>query len=171
MKLNKRKQIDDALYEYYQDIKSIENLEHQYKLYEHENSIVLRKIKNSDITLNDGVGSIDYSRDRVEGGKLESPFDRQVEELIGKLENILEFNNIKILNINHKVFELKNRNIVLDTIIKNLDFEDSRILELRYKYKCSQEKIANDLNMSRGNVQYKLKNITDYVGNYVFIGI
>lgn len=164
-----KSQIDKVLYEYYDDLKKLEMLEYQVKQFEKENSRILDSFKKINITLTDGVGAIDYSRDKVDGGTLESPYDRQIEVIVGRMENNLEHNNLKIFDLNHKIVQIKNRNISLDTVIKNIDIEDKQILEQRYKCKCSQDKIAKNLNLSRGYIRKKLDAVIILISGYVDI--
>lgn len=117
--------------------------------------------------------AVTYSETVVKGGQLPcSDVDRQIESMFFRLENEKKELNNKILETSSLIRQLQSDNDCLDEVIKLLDEESYKIIELRYNRKYSYEKISYELLISVSNIYKKIRfikrNLIKWINYYDF---
>lgn len=164
---NKSREIENKLNDYYADMRKLETLEYQKKTLIKANETLEERLQGVKIQFEEKVGSIDYSKERVNGGKIENQYERQIEEFYGSIEKNIKINKMKLVDIEKNIVKLINNNQELILAIAMLKDEAKKVLELKYKNMASQEAIGMELHLSRATVQRTIENIKKELLGYM----
>ncbi|KNF07153.1 Na+/phosphate symporter [Gottschalkia purinilytica] len=120
---------------------------------------IRRDIKECNISLDTTISSIDYSVDRVQGSTVISAIERELERnidmLIRELERAIRYKITLEYRIKRKEEQLMN----LEVILRGLDQEERKLLELLYKDKKTYRQIEHELHMTRSTISRRKKEI------------
>lgn len=149
--------IGKKLQTYFENIKKIETLEYRKQQLIQENKKLEEKSKGVEIDFIVNIPSIDYSKERLGGGKFQSDYENQIDGFYKRIDDDIHKNNNLIINIEIQLIDIAEKTRDIEIALNFLEEEFIKILEMKYIKGYSQEKIGIEMNMSRGNVQYRLK--------------
>lgn len=147
------RETENKIIKYYQNIKEIQwqNVR-SIKLQERLKKVKL-DIEHSNIILCIPSISIDYSIDKVDGGKVESSIDKAVDKAFYKLEEEVNRINAELIEVGIIIRKLEGDNDKMEYTLNLLNDESKKLIKLKYGQKESQTKIAYELNMSRATIE------------------
>lgn len=166
------KKTEGLIYRYYKNIRKKDRM--QYKKYSLEDRIsqIRKDIKETNIELDDGIGAIDYSKDRVQSSPTGAgPAEQSLIREITKLENELKL-TIKVkLKLHAKIRELEAQISDIEYVINQLSEERKQLVELKYgsSIKMSNVAIGMKLNMTEATVRRKRVEVVEAIAKWINI--
>jgi hypothetical protein len=164
------KKTEGMLYRYYKNIRKKDRMQH--KRYSLENRIdqIRRDIKETNVELDDGMGAIDYSKDRVQSSPTGAgPGEQSLMREITKLENELKVTIKGKLKLQAKIRELEAEISDTEYVINQLSEEYKQLIELKYgsSFKMSNVAIGIQLNMTEATVRRKRVEVVEAIAKWM----
>lgn len=142
------KKTEGKLYRYYESTKRIESFKAKIKLLKDNSDLIIEKIKNMDISIPEESKSPSFDERVQTSSDGLSYAERTMYQIIDRLEKELADNNNMIEKLEELIRKINQDNKIIDENIKWLGKEQLKFLELKYKVKLNNWKIANELNVS-----------------------
>lgn len=150
-------EIKKILKNYYADMKESVFLKYRKEQLIAENTRLEEKAKGIQIDFHVIVRSASYENTKVSGGDIQNDYERQIDNFYNEIDRKICKNKNLIINIENQLFEIEEKSYNVTIALNLLEDELVKILEMTYQKGYSQDKIAFEMSMSRGTVQYKLK--------------
>lgn len=166
------KKTEGMLYRYYINIRKKDRMQH--KRYSLENRIeqIRKDIRETNIDLDDGMGAIDYSRERIQSSPTGAgPGEQSLIREMTKLENELKATIKAKLKLQAKIRELESEISDIEYVINQLSEEYKQLIELKYgsSIKMSNVAIGMRLNMTEATVRRKRVEVVEAIAKWMNI--
>lgn len=160
------KNMDSELKRYYQNKKLIKMKQEYIEKLEARLMSIKRAYAyiDSSFELKDNLQSVLYDKEVVDGGSIPcSDVDRQIDNITLGLDREVNIINNKIICAEVEICKVENANDLVDEVLKSINEDDHKIIELRYNKKYSVLKISLECHMSTSSVNKSIKNIKDKI--------
>jgi DNA repair ATPase RecN len=144
------KKTERLLYDYFNDLKEIEQLEAIIKVLEADRDDIKNKLG-----VGDPLRGIDYSRPKIQTNSIADTTEQcalwnieQYETRLGEIET-------KIRKYNSTIIKLRYKSPTIKAIVSTYGGDEDQIITLKYKEKLSMEKIADAINWSMRTTKRK----------------
>lgn len=162
---------EGMLYRYYEKLKLKEKLNYRIEVLENKMQRLEHDIKNCNINLNSDIKGIDYSRDKIQSGIVNSSLESELERAVENLEKELKQTRIKLIKTKLRLNQIEESTSNIEFAIIQLSEEAKKIIELRYGTypKLSNIEIGMRLNMAEATIRRKRKEIVELIAKWMNI--
>ncbi len=172
------KEIEDIVYQYYQDKKSIDMIKYDILTLENKKNKLeyILKTTDTEAMLNLLGEDNDYSPDikgiSYDGIKVQtsrsntSYFEKEMMVLIGQVEKEYKDTNKKIIKLKVELTEKESKVEKVEYVLNQLDEESKKYIELRYGEKASYYTIAYELNIGKSTAERRKQSIIEKIGSF-----
>lgn len=160
-------EIEKILKEYFENVKKREALEYQKQQLIQENKKLEVKSKGVEINFKANIPAVDYSKERLNGGKYQSDYEHQIDGFYKRIDNAIQKNKKMIINIENELLDISEKIRNIELALNFLEQETIQILKMKYIKGYSQEKIAIAIYTSRATVQRVLKKANQDIMQYL----
>ena len=150
------------LKDYYKDIREIEKLQERVKKLKKLRQEIIDNMNNGNITLEADIQAISYNNASIsKTGICVSQQERAIEKAYQALDNKQSDLYVEIIETETLISDLQLKNLDIDYFLKNLDYEDLKLIELYFRDKKTALQISFILNMHASTVARRINKIIE----------
>ena len=159
------KKAEFIIKEYFRKKRNLDILLLKLETQERKIEKIKRDISECNINMEVTISSINYTREKVQGGTYISSIERELERSIDILIEALK-NEIKTkIKLESRIRNLESDLMNIEVILNELKEEEERLIHLIYKDNKTYRYIEHEMNMSMGTITNTKKRILNKLGD------
>lgn len=162
---------EGMLYRYYEKLKLKDKLNYRIEVLQNKIHRLELDIKNCNVVLDGEIKAIDYSKDKIQAGAVNSNIECELEKAIDKLERELKQTKIKLIKTKIRLSQIEDEISSIEFAITQLSEEAKKLIELKYGTwpKLSNIEIGLKMNMAEATVRRKRKEVVEAIAKWMNI--
>ncbi len=159
---------EERIKQYFESLHEIGRLKYKLEVLDRRKEKIKNDIDNSNINFNaDYMGSIDYTKDKIQTSNYGSYQENALEAGFKRLENELYKTKEEITYIENRILQIEYENSDIEYILHNLNEKHKAFVEAKYKSKKNLATISRDLYVARSSIYEIQKEVLRTVETYL----